>query len=380
MKKKTVLWGGVAVLLLGGLTASVALQLVKKKREDGQKKPEVALVFTAHEVTRPTLGELPTSLTFSGPLVAPQTAVVRAKSSGTLLSLAVAEGARVKAGQALGRVDLSDLDFRLAERRAMVESARAQAAQAERSHASNQKLAEEKFISSNALEASRVAMDAARANARAAEAQLGTVRAAANLATLVAPIDGIVAKRQAIAGEKLSPEQPILTLVDVRQLELAGAVGTQDVLRLTVGMPLQVRVEGMDKALAGTLARMAPAAEAGTRSIQVAVSLGNPGEVLRAGQYAVATAVLPSEGKHLTVPQQAIVQVAGQAYVWVIEGGVLARRAVTTGLVDGAQGRIAVLRGVTAESQVLAMKFDNLREGRAASVGVVAPAAVGSAK
>ena len=38
----------------------------------------------------------------------------------------------------------------------------------------------------------------------------------------------------------------------------------------------------------GQLARIAPAAEAGTRSIGVTVGLDNPKETLRAGQYALA--------------------------------------------------------------------------------------------
>jgi len=58
-------------------------------------------------------------------LTAPRTAVVRAKAAGTLLSLAVAEGSRVKAGQPLGSIDLSDLRSRAAERAAGVDSARA---------------------------------------------------------------------------------------------------------------------------------------------------------------------------------------------------------------------------------------------------------------
>jgi hypothetical protein len=76
-------------------------------------------------------------LDFSGPLVAPQTAVLRAKAPGTLLSLDVAEGSRVqsraaagphrsgRAGQPPGRAWC-----------AASRSARATLAQAERAHAS----------------------------------------------------------------------------------------------------------------------------------------------------------------------------------------------------------------------------------------------------
>ncbi len=374
MRRRAVAWtlGAIAVLALAGM---VALRVVDKREEEARaKKVETPLVFEQREVVRPTMAVMPLAVEFSGPLVAPQTAIVRAKSSGVLLSLDVAEGQKVKAGQAVGRIDSSDVDNRLAERQAVLEAARVQVVQAQRNHESNQRLAQEKFISANALDASRVALDAARANVRATEAQLGTVRAAARLATLVAPIDGVVAKRQAVPGEKLSPEQPLLTLVDLRRLELAGSVGTHEVSLLKPGMPLDVTVEGSARTIRASLERIAPAAEAGTRSIGVTVSIPNPDESFRAGQYALARATVPDDTPRLTLPTTAIAKSSGQDYVWLLEQGVLARRAVATGRSDAERGRVEILRGVTPDSVVLALKFDNLREGNKASVAAAGAA------
>jgi membrane fusion protein, multidrug efflux system len=129
------------------------------------------------------------------------------KAGGTLLALqtAVAEGSRVRgrpgagphrprrAGQPRGR----------AQR--LLESARAALAQAERSHASNERLAAQQFISPIALENSRAAVDTARAALQAAQAALDTTRVGLRDATLLAPIAGIVAKRHVLPGEKVAP-------------------------------------------------------------------------------------------------------------------------------------------------------------------------------
>ena len=88
-----------------------------------------------------------------------------------------ARAAACAPGSRSGSIDLADLGSRVAERQATVESARAQFAQAERAHASNQRLADQQFISPNALDASRAALDAARAGLDAAQAQLDTARA-----------------------------------------------------------------------------------------------------------------------------------------------------------------------------------------------------------
>jgi membrane fusion protein (multidrug efflux system) len=361
----------------GGKGEGPAANQAKAKGKDG--KPEVTLEFSPREVATPTLGSLPAVITFSGPLVAPQTAVVRSKAAGTLLALNVAEGDRVKGGQTLGTLDLSELNSRLAERSAMVASARAQVAQAERTHASNQRLADQQFISANALEASRSALDTALAQSRAAEAQLNTVGVTRRDAALVAPIAGLVAKRHAVAGEKLSAEQPVVTIVDLRRLELAASVGTHEVSLLQPGLPVQVRVEGVTDVVAGQIARIAPAAEAGSRAIGVTIAIDNPKEAFRAGQYALAEVTLADPTQRLTLPETAIGSTSGQTHVWMIENGTLARRAVITGRRDPATGRVEIVQGLNPGAQVLAARFDNLREGSKAVVAAGKAASIAAA-
>ena len=365
-------WVMAAAAMLGLAAIGAAALSVQQARqaEETRKKAaaEVALEFVANEVALPLLTTLPTAVEFAGPLVAPGTAVVRSKASGTLLALNVAEGSRVRAGQTLGQLDLADLNSRVAERSAALESARAQLSQAERQHAANQRLADQQFISGTALEASGTSLESARAQFAAAQAQLGTSRVSLRDAELVAPIAGVVAKRHVLPGEKLSVEQNVLTIVDLARLELAGSVGTHEVSLLRVGMAVDVQVEGMAAPVVGRLERIAPAAEAGTRAIGVTIAIANPKETFRAGQYAIARVQLRDDTQRLTIPATAVTQSAGQDQVWVIEAGALVRRAVTTGRRDAVQGRVEVLSGLTPTAQVLTARYDNLREGGKASV------------
>jgi len=396
MKKKTWLLGGAVVVALAGAGGAYMAGAIKlpggdamaksdakaatsgKAGKDG-KKPEVPLEFVPREVVQPAMARLPSVLEFSGPLVAPQTAIVRAKAGGTLLALNVAEGARVQPGQVLGRIEQAELGGRVAERGAQLESARALLAQAERTHVSNERLAQQQFISPIALENSRAALDTARAQLNASQASLDTTRVGLRDASILAPIAGIVARRHVLPGEKVSPEQQVLTIVDLARLELAGAVGTHEVSRLEPGMAVQVQVEGLPKAVEGRIARIAPAAEPGTRSIGITIAIANPKEALRAGQYALARVTLPDDTDRLTLPLSALGNTAGQDHVWVIENGLLARRAVTLGRRDEREGRVELLNGVTAGTQVLAARFDNLREGAKALIVAARSSAVDSA-
>ncbi len=359
--------GGVAVAVLAGgagvyATSGSSAPAAKKDTA----KP--ALEFQATEVIKPMMAPMPGLIEFSGPLVAPNTVVVRAKASGSLDRLTVGEGSRVKAGQSLGQLDLEELRHKVAERNASVESARAMYEQSERQYKANQGLASQNFIAPTALDNSRAQLESARGQMLSAQAQLGTSEVLLRQAALISPIDGIVAKRHTLPGEKVAAEQQVLTIVDLSKLELAGLVGTHEVAKLSPGMTVQVKVEGSDEPVTARIARIAPAAEPGTRSIGVTLTLDNAGERFRAGQYAVARVELPDDKPRLTVPSTAIGAVSGQEHVWLIEKGMLVRRIVTTGRRDPREGRVEILAGVTPQSQVLGARFDNLKEGERAEI------------
>jgi membrane fusion protein, multidrug efflux system len=382
--RKAWLIGGVGAVIVALVTAGVMASMAKSRNEARDKKADVTLEFTPAEVVRPVLAAMPERIEFSGPLMAPRTAVVRAKAAGTLLVLSVAEGSRVRAGQSLGTIDLADLQSRAAERAAGVDSARARLGEAQRTHQSNEDLANQKFISANALESSRAALDAARAQLKSAQAQLGTAALGIREAALVAPIGGVIGRRNVVPGEKVSAEQELMTVVDLSTLELAGVVGTHQVSMLRPGQLLAVRVEGAATPVEGRIDRIAPVAEAGTRGIRVVVVLANPNEAFRAGQYASALVALDDAAQRLTLPASAIGQASGQDFVWTLEKGALVRRIVVTGRRDAASARVEVTQGLTADAQVLAARYDTLKEGAAARVvakgaGAAAPAASASA-
>jgi membrane fusion protein, multidrug efflux system len=366
MRKQWLVGAGVAITV-----AAVALTVVSraKSSDDAKnKKPEVTLEFTPAEVTRPVLAALPERIEFSGSLMAPRTAVVRAKASGTLLALSVAEGHRVKAGQPLGSIDLADLQSRAAERSAGVESAQARVVEAERAHAANEGLARQQFISANALESSRATLETARAQLKSTQAALATSKLGIREAALNAPINGVIGRRNVLPGEKVSAEQELMTVVDLSVLELAGVVGTHQVSALKPGQMLSVRVEGAAAPVQGRIDRIAPMAEPGTRGIRVVVVLANPDEAFRAGQYASAVVMLEDAAQRLTVPIASVGQASGQDYVWTVEKGVLVRRIVITGRRDNIGGRVEVTQGLTPDLQVLGARFDSLKEGAPAKI------------
>ena len=106
--------------------------------------------------------------------------------------------------------------------------------------------------------------------------------------------------------------------------------------------------------------------------------LANPDEVFRAGQYASAVVLIDDTAQRLTVPASALGQTSGQDFVWVLDRGALLRRIVITGRRDAVAGVVEVTRGLEADAQVIAARFDGLKEGASARIVVRVPASSAS--
>jgi membrane fusion protein (multidrug efflux system) len=305
----------------------------------------------------------------SGTLQPMRQAIVKAKVAGDVQQITVREGESVQAGQVLARIDTTDAESRLADRIGALESARAQLALAEKTRGMNVRLLNDKFISQNAFDSAESSFSVAKGNVKSMEAQVQLARNALKEAQATAPLSGIVAKRHVQPGEKVAVEAPLVTVVDLRDLEVQALVPAVDVPELRIGMPVEFSVDGFgDRHFTGRVERINPSTEAGTRAILVYVGLPNNDASLRSGMFATGRIALASSAPMPTLPVTAIRTEAGQSYVWAIDNGKLVRRIVILGRRDEAAGRVEIKTALAATVPVLASKFDNLKDGAPALV------------
>ena len=362
---------GLAVLAVAGAVgATVALRAHKARAPDaGKHKAPPTLQFTAQDLAVVESRPLSRWLPVSGTLQPVHQATVKAKVSGEVRHVAVREGESVKAGQVLARVDTADLDARLAERVGALESARAQLRLAEKTRAMHNRLLAEKFISQNAFDGSESSHSVAQGSVKSAEAQVRLAQNAIRDAVVTSPLSGIVAKRHVQPGEKVAFDAPLVTVVDLRELELAALVPAGDVPELKVGMPVDLGVDGFgDRRFSGRVERINPSTEPGTRAIHVYVGLPNNDAALRAGMFVSGRIAIASSAPAPTLPATAVRTEAGQSYVWTIDSGKLVRRMVVLGRRDEDAGLVEIRTSLPPGVPVLAARFDNLKEGAPAIV------------
>lgn len=328
-------WTLLALLVLG-LAWGVARALQARKTQQAQAAEAAARLATPPVYELPAADALvvgPVTLVsgieISGTVKARTSASVKARAAGELRDVTVREGDRVRAGQRLGRIDNSDAASRVRQAEQQAQAAQAQVAIAQRQYDNNQALVNQGFISRTALDTSQANLDAAHANHRAALAALDIARKGQADTELRAPIDGQVSARLAQNGERVALDARVLDIVDLAALELEAALTPAQALAVREGQRAELRIEGTPLTVAARVARISPAAQAGSRSVLAYLSLDNvPG--LRQGLFAQGRLLL-GERQVLAVPLSAVRTNKPQPYVQLLRDGKVVHQTVSLG-------------------------------------------------
>ena len=355
------------IVLFVGVTAALAaagLAAVRGKRAEQKPAAAVAVAeFLQNDLYIVEPGALERVLPLTGSLAPLTEATVKAKVAGELVAVTVREGESVKQGQILARIDLTEVQAKVAAREADTQAAKAQLVWAEKNRNQQKALLDKSFISQSAFDNIQSNYDVAVAKLHAAEAELVVARKSQGDAVLVAPFAGIVSLRHAQPGERVALDAKVVSIVDLSRLQLEASVPPAAIGQVKVGQPISFRVEGFgEREFEGRIERINPSATAGSRSISVYAVIDNREGLLRGGMFAQGALTLSRIDQALAVPATAVREEIGQTYVYAIEDGVVKRKNVKVGAPDAA-GRVQVLDGLAAGERIVRVNLGSLREG-----------------
>ena len=312
------------------------------------------LELNPQDVLTVRLQPLLQQLEVSGSLRAVNGAFVKARVAAELQTLTVREGDRVLAGQAIGRLDATEFDWRLRQAEQQAAAARAQLDIAQRQLNNNKALVAQGFISATALDSSVSGEAGAQATLQAALAAVELARKSLTDTRLIAPIAGLVAQRLAQPGERVAVDARIIEIVDLSRMELEAAVAPQDLAALQIGAKARLAVDGGSQTLSASVVRINPSAQAGSRSVMAYLAVA-PHPSLRSGLFARGWIELDRRNA-LALPLSAVRTDQAQPYAIALVAGRAALRPLTLGrrgVVDGIDS-VEILGGVAAGEQVLA--------------------------
>jgi membrane fusion protein, multidrug efflux system len=301
---------------------------------------------------------------FAGEVHAREESALAFRVGGNLVRRDVDVGARVHRGDVLAELDPSDLQLQARASDAQLAAAQAELARAGADRARYAKLAQQQLVSRSALDAQDAAYAAAAGQVRALRAQRDVAGNAAGYAQLRAPRDGVIAARQAEAGQVVAAGQTIFLLAADGSREVAIALPESGIGNVRVGQPALVELwNAPGKRLPARIREIAPAADPQARTYAARVTLLADAGDVELGQSARVYLQGGTDAAPM-IPLSALQRIpAGGSAVWVVDPATRKLRLapVRTGTF-GSDG-VPVLAGVGPRDWIVAAGGHLLHEG-----------------
>lgn len=302
--KKTLLAIGLLLFFVGPVVGIKVLQIGsliaygKDMQAAGYPATAVATALASEQTWENTLSAV-------GSLRPVQGVTLSAELGGKVVEIAVENGAAVKAGDLLVKLETSTEEAQLASAEA---SERLAQVNLDRSRG---------LLDKNTIAQSE--FDAADATYKQAVAQTANIRAQLNKKTIRAPFTGRVGIRLINLGQTLGVGDPIIPLQSLDPIFVDFTLPQQRLSAISVGQAVRLTIDGVVSSVEGKVTAINPEVDSATRSVRLQATLANPDERLRPGMFAQVALVLPEQSKVLVVPTTALVRAPFGDSVFVVE-------------------------------------------------------------
>jgi RND family efflux transporter MFP subunit len=332
------------------------------------KKTEISAtpdVIRGVRVFQASNQKLPETVDTVGTVRASESSTLSSQVMGTVTSIAVREGDRVRTGQTLLTIDAAQLGSQADRAHASVVAMGQQIAVAESDAALAastlkrfEMLKAQKSVSPQEFDEVQSRSKAASARLAMARSQEGEARAAESAAHTMqgytrihAPFDGVVTERKVDPGAMATPGSPLLTIEKAGALRLEVSVDESLLSLVHAGASIPVMIDTLgSQPVAGKITQIVPAADPGSRSFLVKIDLpAAPG--LHSGMYGHALLVRGIKDV-LIIPRTAVIAHGSMQGVYAIGQNHIAElRYISVGNPHG--NEIEVLSGLSAGETVV---------------------------
>jgi multidrug efflux pump subunit AcrA (membrane-fusion protein) len=189
---------------------------------------------------------------------------------------------------------------------------------------------------------------------------------------LESPISGIIAKVDIVQGQPISPDQALIEVVDLSQLEAAAHVPEHLAGRLAKGQQARIRVSAFpEKVYEAEVAHLSAYAEEDSGTLEAAFHLANEDLALRPGMRAEFTIVTSQREGVLSIPREALQGTAAERFVFIADyelENAFVKTPVVVGVVN--DGRAEILSGLLPGDEVVTKGGYALMQAGAGSVSL----------
>ncbi len=296
------------------------------------------------------------AISATGQIEAVQSIDLRPDVEGRITAILVREGSHVAKGTALFRIDDAEV-------KAQVDRARADRDLARQNLGRTKDL-----LAQNA--SSQAELERAEAAYRSAEASLQLLQVRLDRSTVRAPFAGVVGQRFVSLGDYVTTASRLASLQTVNPERAVLTVPERYAAALQRGQKVHFRVAAIPgRDFTGTVDFVDPVVAMPGRTITVKALVPNGDQSLQAGMFIearLATAVRPSA---VVMPEDAVLPLQGNNFVWVVKDNKANRRQVQLGV--RTPGFVEAQSGLSAGDLVVVGGLERLQEGAPVQATVV---------
>jgi RND family efflux transporter MFP subunit len=278
-------------------------------------------------------------------------------------------GAEVKSGEVLVRFEFPSLKAESAVAAATIRAAELRLKQAQLAQTRVRSLLERGAASQREMESADQEAAIAEGELTAANAAMNATQARGQNTIVRAPFDGVVTERRHQPGDvvQASDADPILVLINPRDVQVTATVGVDDLARFATGATAHAIAE---RTAVTQLLRVAskPAPDPGAKTAAVVLRFDSPTELAPGTQVGIEIDAEQRTNVPV-VPAIAVLIDGVTQYVMIAAGNEAQRRAVVTGLVDAE--KVEIRSGVKVGELVITQGHTSLKDG--AAITMTAP-------
>ncbi|MGH8471035.1 MAG: efflux RND transporter periplasmic adaptor subunit [Gammaproteobacteria bacterium] len=264
------------------------------------------LPLVSVEVARVRVGPATEDAHAVGSLMAEESVIIRAEVAGRIEQVLFAEGQAVERGQVLFTLDADEQQAQLAQSQATL-------LLSELDHKRIQELRGKKVVSQQEYDRALARLSEARAKVALDKARL-------DKKTIRTPFAGLLGMRLISPGDFVEVGHELVNLEAVDPVKIEFRIPGQLVHRVRPGQALLVVVDAYPKTtFQGQIYAINPRLDTSTRTVQLRGRLPNREHLLRPGMFAQITLVLEERRDALWVPEQALVPMGNDRFVYRLE-------------------------------------------------------------
>lgn len=351
------------------LTAAIALSACNKPQAVTPPSPIVEVMEIGTSV-------VPITTTLIGQLDSPQNVEVRARVEGFIDEARFTEGVEIQQGEILFELDPKPYLERLAAANGSMAEANAALNKYQKDVARLAPLVERRAIPQQDLDNALASVDVGKAGVITAQARVESAQLDVGYCEIRSPITGLIGAKQVSIGElvgkgeptllaTLSTLDPIWFYCNVSEVDYMIAEGKIRNTGLEISkIPLTlILASGPEHAEKGSVVFIDRAVDVKTGTLRIRAEFPNPQKILRPGMFARIRMDLGNRNDCIQIPERAVVEMQGRAFVWVIDkAGIANQRPVK--LADLVNFNYIVTDGLNVGDRIVVEGLQKVHEGK----------------